>query len=540
MAWRAGFAFFAFALVACGYRLHTQTPTLKSNEESKGLRAGETVSRGRILRWVVWAFLPSSLMLGVTQHLTTDIASIPLLWVVPLALYLLTFILAFAKSARRVPTGFIPVVPFLVLAVTCEFGLDAPQFLLMGLHLLVFFLFSLLFHGFLADDRPDASHVTRYFLWVSVGGALGGIFHGLVAPWIFDRPIEYALGLAVAIAILPVGTIDPYRPHRTPYFVVAAGLVYLFCVDVIAFRISVFALATVVSAGVFGVTRRYPKAAYWMLAAIFLLGVAQLQSTRGALGHERSFFGSYKIFERSWRGETVRKFSHGTTSHGSQAVGEELRRKPLSYHHRSGPVGEIFEELEPNQTGVVGLGAGAMAAYANPDTEIVFYEIDPLVERIAREYFWYLRDCGDRCKVKLGDGRLLLAQEAENTFDLLFLDAYNSDSVPTHLLSREALRLYVQRVKPSGGIVFHVSNRYLDIQSVVGSLALDAGMTCLSRTHFPSLAERRDGAMTSSYAVVGTGEWMEKVFDSKWRPCRSDAPVWTDDFSNVLHVFRWR
>jgi hypothetical protein len=537
--WNVGFTLFCVILTACGVWLHA-APRVDLAVHLQPPRAGEEISRLRILRWVVWALLPSSLMLGVTQYITTDIASIPLLWVLPLALYLLSFILAFSKKARRIPVKLVQVLPFVVLAVTCEFGVDPPQFLIMGLHLVVLFVFSLLFHGFLADDRPEANQVTRYFLWVSVGGALGGIAHGLIAPWIFDRPIEYALALALAIAILPVQSRDPFRPHYAPYFVASAGTAYLFAVDVFEVRVPIFGLAALLALGVFWLTRRYPRAVYWMLSLIFLIGVVKVQTTRGALGHERSFFGSYKIFERTWNGATVRKFSHGTTSHGSQALGERLRRKPLSYHHRAGPVGEIFEKLEPGRVGVVGLGAGAMAAYANADTQITFYEIDPLVDRIAQTYFWYLSDCGDRCDVKLGDGRLLLEREAEHTFDLLFLDAYNSDSVPTHLLSREALRLYVRRVKPKGGIVFHVSNRYLDVQSVVGALAQDATMTCLARTHFPTRSERKDGAMTSSYAVVGRGAWMSTTFGSKWKPCRADAPVWTDDFSNVMHVFKWR
>lgn len=496
--------------------------------------------------WVLWAFIPSSLMLGVTQFLTTDIASVPLLWVLPLALYLLSFILVFSRWEIRVGGPMRTALPLVILFVLDFSVSDASMGLIVVAQLVLFGLLATHYHGELAEDRPVAEHLTEYFIWMSVGGAAGGLFNSLVAPAVFDRPMEYMVVLALA-----AGFMYPNRERiedellpswPVPVLLVPVGLLFLWMIHYLSLGYWVpMAVSVVTVLAGLAIGLRWPRWENVAVAAVILLGMTSLQHTPGVVEYERSFFASYTVFAREEHGRTFVKFSHGTTSHGVQSRETELEETPLAYHHPSGPVGDVVDAIPHEKVGVLGLGAGAMAAYAEPGTDFTFYEIDPRVEAIAREHFSYLDQCGKRCTVEIGDGRKLLERTPPDTYDILFLDAYNSDSVPTHLMTREALELYLSRVDEDGVLVFNVSNRYLDIEGLVGALAEDKGLVARTRFHYPRRNLRNKNVYTSVYTVVARDEedLRNLAENPGWKPTKNNGVVWTDSYSDVVSILDW-
>lgn len=513
----------------------------ESRARSTTTTAQPVTWRDRAL-WVVFAAIPSSLLLGLTQYITTDVAPVPLLWVLPLALYLLTFILVFAKRPLWLPDHARTWLPIVCLVVFVARALKLEMWIEVLLHLVNFFLFTLFFHGALAQRRPDVARLTEFFFFVSVGGVVGGLFNALVAPFLFDRAIDYHLMIVVGIAcIAPAASrSDPLQGNRwaLPIVVAAVSFAYLYHHDFWSFDewpMFLLAGAIVAAYAVIGA-----KATRWenvALGVIFALGAHTSMQTRGLITYERSFFAAYKVFD--FRG--TRKFSHGTTGHGTQSLDPELAATPLSYHHPSGPVGQVLAGIPHSDVLVVGLGAGAMASYANENAHFDIVEIDPLVEEIAREYFTYLDLCGANCTVTIRDGRRYI-EESTKMWDIIFLDAYNSDAVPTHLLTREALELYAAHLTPGGVIVFHVSNRYLDIEGIVGTVAADAGFAAITQFHNPPPRDRRSGLIDRSKytAVARTRAELDALWATgNWRETRASGIHWTDDFSNLIDVVMW-
>jgi hypothetical protein len=494
---------------------------------------------------LVLAAIPSSLMLGVTQFITTDLASVPMLWVIPLAIYLATFIAVFADRAFYFPAKWTPAAAILVVLALALSSSDANFFVSAGAHLMVFALLIWILHGQLAASKPAPAHLTEYFLILSVGGALGGLFNAVLAPTFMSYAIDYHLALIVALPLIvwPVVT-DPFG--RDPWKYLAPGLV--FCAGLwMTYEVGFLAPKRGSSVAlVGGILLLVAAAIYWrpsllryVASALVCVAAFEAADTRGLVTAERSFFGAYKVFDRESRSGTLRKFSHGTTAHGAQFVGDK-EGLPTAYHHPSGPVGQILGAIPHKTVAVVGLGAGAMAAYAAPGHRFDFFEIDPLVEKIARENFTYLSRCGDSCTVAVGDGRRELASNSA-LYDIIFLDAYNSDSVPMHLLTKEAHELYKSKLNGDGLIVYHVSNRYLDIASAVGAIAKDAGDICWVQLHLPSKElERSEKVMPSMYAVVASKpETLEPLKTTgNWRPCPDSAALWTDDFGSILGLLK--
>jgi hypothetical protein len=279
-----------------------------------------------------------------------------------------------------------------------------------------------------------------------------------------------------------------------------------------------------------------------LLASQFYLG------PRGKVIHaERSFFGVHRVTVDS--GNRFHRLMHGSTLHGIQSLDPAHAQEPLSYYYRHGPLGEAFAAFETaglRRVGVIGLGSGALTCYAKPDQSWTFYELDPHVERIARDprYFTFLRDCLSPVKVVLGDARLSWAA-ADERYDLVILDAYNSDAIPVHLITREALQLYLARLAPRGVLIFHITNRHLDLEPVVGKLAADSGLLCMLREEIDiSETELQQGRQPSTWAVMvrRADDLGPLLASSRWRPAQlSDrSPVWTDDFSSLFSVMKWR
>lgn len=573
------------------------------------------------LRWLALSFAPSSLLLGVTAFISTDLAAVPLLWVIPLALYLITFVLVFSRAAWVFRWAMVWLQPFLVAALAAVFHSSAydKMWLIVLLHLATFFVTAMVCHGELARSRPPAAHLTEFYIWLSMGGVLGGLLNAMVAPLVFSWVAEYPLVMAAACMLRPrwgparsacpavvdflfpvwlllfmLVVSDPQAPrHRTWSFL---GLIVISSVLVPlllrrrALRngvvIVIVMLALLVSftqaaqdhpalrylwqafnyaklkVGVLGIgalvalsclTR--PLRFALSIAVVLLAGHFWLAADTGILHQERSFFGVLRV--RHELTDQTHRLLHGSTMHGLQSLKEGKCREPLSYFHHNGPLGRLFDNLiDPEKhrhVGVVGLGTGTIAAYARRGQEFTYFEIDPCVVRISDRpipgtdgeyYFTYTHDARTleqaEVKIVLGDARLRLAQQPDGYFDLLVIDAFSSDAIPIHLITREALRLYFEKLAPDGILMVHISNRYLKLAPVVGNLARDAGL--VARRCNDEVNDWSERFESDWVAVVRQPERLGPLLgDPDWEQIEPDdtVGVWTDDFSNILTVLTW-
>jgi hypothetical protein len=510
-------------------------------------------------RWLLLAAVPSSLLLAVTTHVTTDIAPVPLLWVLPLALYLLSFVVTFARrplisheiAQRWLPLG-------LLLCVSGQlWATGAPLWLTLLLDYGLLFLTAVLCHGELARLRPPASRLTEFYLWVALGGALGGAFNALVAPNVFRTVAEYPLAIAAAALLVrwspPTGRVPGVATLITAVLLLGAGLgragawlgtarVNPRAPDPVVL-LNAVAIAAMIGALLLWRRRSGLLVAVGVPLILAVVWTGELRRP-GVLLRARDFFGVYRVQDTR---QGFRAFFHGTTLHGLQPVAVRRRLWPTSYYNPEGPFGDVLAGVAPprpgRRVGIVGLGAGGAAAYVGPEELWTFYEIDPLVMRIAQDttYFTYLADAVSRPRVILGDARLSLARDPAARFDVLVIDAFNSDAPPIHLLTREAIALYLDRLAPGGLLMLNVTNRYLDFDPVVAALAADAGVAARVRDHDATPAEERRGAYSSTWAVLARKEEELGVIatDARWRRPRS-APgaLWSDDFSNVVRRLR--
>jgi spermidine synthase len=660
----------------------------------------------RVLRWVALGFVPSSLMLGATTYITTDIAAIAFLWVLPLALYLLSFIIVFSRVPAWVHKAVILILPLAVLLlIFLTLSSDAWRLSIgwrVGIHLGVLFVVAMACHGELARDRPAASHLTGFYLWMSVGGVAGGLFNALVAPLAFNAIVEYPLALVLACLLTP--GLGPARDSLwgrradvvlACLFVAVGGLLIVLRLrdhDLHFEHLSAWpwqwaAVAVAVAGGAAlsgalrGGDRRQDRwldlvlpvclavlvvGLYWglwsdalwprlsslakafhtrsdKLRMILTVGVPVVmcytfveRSFRFALGlgaillaagfcgffedrilhQERSFFGVLRVenLQENFEGERheFRRLIHGTTMHGMQYRDDERRDNPVSYYHPSGPMGQLMETYNADgrrNMAVIGLGTGTMACYARPGQHVTFYDIDPVVRRLSFDegnpYFTFVADArrrGAHVDLVMGDARLTMERkqlgEGEK-YGLIVVDAFSSDAIPVHLMTREALQVYLDKLTEDGLIVFHISNRYLDLRPVLANLAKDQGLATIyqsddreqyagkSRSTWVVLARqdkylaplrelndwparRRDvqrellamsawlggEATTTALAVAGFldqepgryrpySEWeplqpseLESGELEKW-PDPEKVGVWTDDYSNLFSVFSW-
>jgi spermidine synthase len=493
------------------------------------------------LRWIAMAALPSSLMLGTTSYLATDIASVPLLWVVPLALYLLSFVVAFSRR-QRVSLRTISVLAglaALAAAASILRVVPLPVPALVTVHAANLFLLALLVHRRLAEERPAADRLTEFYLLLSLGGVVGGIFNALLAPRLFSTILEYPLVIALALLLRPRERHGRLIVALLPALLVLlalAGLEQAGADGTTAVRL---VLGAAVVALLLFVRRRAQFAV--AVGALFLL-VALGQSS---LHTERTFYGVLRVVDGP---RHQHLFVHGTTIHGIESFAPGRRGVPLSYYSRRGPLGQVFARLGPrlHDVGAVGLGSGAVAAYGRPGDRYTFYELDPAVARIAsnRTYFTFLGDSRAVVRIVIGDGRLKLAAAPDAGYDLIVLDAFSSDAVPVHLLTREAVELYSTKLRPGGVLAFHVTNRYLDLEPVVAGVARTLGLVGVSQSHDVSAAEERAGATSSHWIVLARSRssLAPLLADPRWRPLESGSglPIWTDQFSNLLDVLDWR
>jgi hypothetical protein len=563
-AWAVGFAALAVLVVTCGILVlragwsesEGKTDISEENEPAGDSRNSSPVGARERLMWVLLAFAPSSLMLGVTAHFTTDMASVPLFWVFPLSLYLLSFILVFGRRQwvsrewmrRALPFGAVALVYILASEAT------QPAWLLVMVHLVVFWIVAMVCHGRLAEDRPKPAHLTEFYLLISAGGVMGGVFNALIAPAVFTRVVEYPLVLVVACLLQAAGRRAGELRLKPNDILIPSGI-----------GISVVLLARILGGGsavgvqlelglVFGVplflcflSLDRPLRFALGLGAVLLASGVNPGMHGAALHSERNFYGVLRV-TLDPSGE-FHRLVDGNTIHGRQSLDPERRCEPLSYYHRSGPLGEVVGAYNERQVStnvaVIGLGTGSMSSYSKAGQAWTFYEINPGVVRLAQStnYFTYLDECAaGRVRIVTGDARLQL-RRSEGDYGLLILDAFSSDSIPLHLITREALELYMAKLAPGGLLAFHISNRYLDLEPVLGDLAWSMGLICHSRDDATTSREEAEGKDPSHWLVMaGRSEDLGRIAkDARWLPVkqRERPEIWTDDFSNIIRVFKW-
>lgn len=520
---------------------------------SEGARGGSASTPPRSLdrlRWVLLTFVPSSLLLGVTAHISTDVAAFPLLWIVPLALYLATFVWAFARRPAVPLRRVLTLEALLVIPLSLTLAGRWPLALGIPLHLGTFFVIALACHAALARSRPPAGWLTEFYLWIAVGGMLGGLFNALLAPILFDSVLEYPLVLVLACLLRPRQA-GARRLERT---LGVAALLAL--AGALAYRAAPLALLPSTAGSVslllflgFAVyaVRRRPIPFAAGVALLMVVSPMLLGPDFPLLERGRSFYGVYTVRTDPVTGAHL--LFHGTTVHGVQATTPELRTEPVAYYSRRGPAGSLFrpETLDDAASvGIVGLGTGALACYGREGQDWTFYEIDPLVVRLARDtrYFHYLSECGEAARITLGDARLSLREERGRAYDLLVLDAFSSDAIPAHLLTREALELYLGRIRPDGLLAFHISNRYMDLEPLLAALLDDLPADGLAATYTPpdSVVGSYDAA-THWIVASPSAERLQELrgVDPRWRALRGGGGLrpWTDDYSNPLAVLNW-
>jgi MFS family permease len=685
-AWAIGFALFLGLVLACGKSGLARCP--KPDDVERRSVAASSLTIGRMIHWIALAFVPSSLMIGVTTYMTTDIASIPLLWVIPLALYLITFIIAFARMPkwfRLVLANAAPVVTLLLIYVIITGQTMPSMFWLLGLHLITYFLLSLMCHCELAHDRPEPALLTKFFLLVSVGGVLGGIFNAILAPLLFPLPFEYSIALAVGCFLVPRLTVEESTPKqkrnaRMLDFMIPLGMLVAVMMlegsrNSSTFRDVILFLTDTVNSVVRSLTDnvlikpvKVADGLVWAVplivcfffidrpirfglcvAAILVVGEFRRLNLGNSEVIERSYFGILKVdatsipqleYQRNPDGSIrlsekgrpltqlrlddrnqpiensyLRSLVHGTTLHGKQGLmpfpwfspqtgdsivdaaaalvgpgpyGYDWPRQPLTYYHRTGPVGHLFRltsERQPHsRVAMVGLGTGSVACYANSQLDLTFYEIDPTVKRLVfdtDQHFTYVTDAkkrGAKVDCVLGDARLKLEQAENASYDLLLVDAFSSDAIPIHLITREAMSLYMNRVSKSGLLALHISNKYINLEFPVAKLAESLGLAALVfNDSWRDAEDHEDGHVAPPGKTQST--WVvlardvsdlqvlaEDRFQSRydyvnnpiklsdgtatfrpptvcmWQPLKTHeyVHVWTDDYADVLMVMTLR
>ncbi len=523
---------------------------------------------GRRLLWLVYAAAPSSLMLGVTQHITTDVAAVPLLWVIPLTLYLLSYVVAFSRRVRLSSAVWarMLVVPVLVLIVVMV-GKVTQEWLTLPLHLLVFFVGATMCHRRLAETRPDPAHLTEFYLFLSIGGVLGGVFNALVAPNVFSSVLEYPLVLGLVCLLRPrlagQGAGQSAGPRLLAVRALAIDLAVAAVIAVAALYLGFEALrgtlggrwtalvvAGVLPAGIAALTLVRGTRRFGLTCAALLLQAQFVGYSDRAILQRRSFFGVNTVLVSA--DGSRHTLTHGTTTHGVQfrrtgdPALDRLSRLPISYYHAAGPMGDLVSLLRGDgrlrRIACVGLGTGTMAAHAGPGVEMTFIEIDPVVVEIATDprCFTYIadaREAGAEVRTWVGDGRLGIAALPPGSLDLIVLDAFSSDAIPVHLMTREALGVYLERLAPGGVIAFHVSSRTFDLQPVVGAIAREQGVRAFLRVDaIDSYAEAKFAS--DWVAVVRSEGDLGPLPELGWNEITAAAGTraWSDEYTNVLSV----
>lgn len=552
--WMIGYGLLATLLSGCAiwmFRIRTAAPSLPETS------ASETISMSQRLRWVLFACIPASLLLGVTNYITTDIASVPLFWVVPLCLYLLTFVLVFARTQLLRHQWMLNAQTYLAapLLLICIGELRTNLWLDFPLHLVAFFVFAMVCHGELAKSKPSSRRVTEFNVCMAVGGVLGGIFTALIAPLIFRTIFEYPLMIALSCLIRPAQPSTISRTHLRWLLASVFAALAMLSIGLatrdrsLIFLLGIVSLLLMTSMGgafCFQLLNT-PKRLAFGMGSFLLAGMLLMNTQQHVILRQRGFFGTLKVAASP--DEKFHLFYHGTTLHGSQQTASNYRNEPLTYFHRTSPLGQLFANFErqpPRSVAVFGLGIGTMAAYTRTNDAMTFYEIDPNVEAVARntQWFHYLQDAAGQIRVVIGDARVAFANAPDQAYDMIIQDAFSSDMIPAHLLTREAFRLYQRKLTADGVLIFNITNRYLDLEPVLANLISDSGMIGVIQRDNAVRNEDLPLRKCPSVWVVSAQhaeDLRELQNDSRWQPMRNrgGARLWTDDYSNIVSMIKF-
>jgi hypothetical protein len=503
--------------------------------------------------WIALAAIPAGLVVAVTAYISTDVAAAPLLWVLPLALYLLTFVAVFRDRPWFSQALVIKIVPFLVAPLAISLiGGDREYWLpCIALNLLALFTLALACHGELYARRPAPALLTEFYLWTSLGGVIGGMFAGLLAPYIFNRTYEYPILVVAAVLALPGafnGSVRSLLWRISPALGVAALAILLpFAVDIHLSEKAVipFQFALVALVGLMLLWRR-DTALFAALAVVAFIVTAVWQPGLNVIETTRSFFGVHRVVETSTG--THRILHHGTTIHGAERVREADgtpvtgRPEPIAYYYPGGPIAEGVAGAREAQGGlksvaVVGLGAGGLACHRRDAESWTFFEIDPEVVRLARDpaRFRFLSECAPASGIVLGDARLTLTASAQQ-FDLIVLDAFSSDAIPVHLLTREALRGYLARLSPRGVILMHISNRHMELAKVVAAVGMAEGLVAIGKVDDKANNFTVDFRANAQVVMLARSEAdVAPLVRAGWeKAASSTVAAWTDDYSDIM------
>jgi SAM-dependent methyltransferase len=569
--WSGLYLILLLLICICGWRLWTATPKAGPIQAKSNNTSPPTTWQTKAY-WIALAAVPSGLMLSTTSHLTTDLMAMPLIWVIPLGLYLLSFSVAFADNRKLVDriTQVAPIILLLgsafalmVWGKAVVYGLFASATML--------FVISVALHGEMYRTRPAPDRLTEFYLLMSLGGMIGGLFCAIFAPLVFDWPWEHPLLILAAAALLPqvrLVVLYDYGMFRGQGLLLIA-LLLVVIVSFMGFtgnvaldrefntsKVIVTVAALVLSVILIGARLPFALA---VLALILANGGwynlrLTLSDTRW-----RSYFGTYTI--NSSIDGSIRWLSHGTTLHGIQM--RDTPTTPTSYYGPNSGVGLAFARAEElygkgAKMGVIGLGTGTLACYARPGQPWHFYEIDPLIVELARDqgFFTYLKNCTPKARISIGDARLTLANEPAGSFSMLAIDAFSSDSVPMHLLTKEAFAVYRRVLKPDGMLLVHISNRHIDLNTVVAAEAKAGKWTTALRHDNPPQIDLDRGVRGSYWVAFSmdagkvarlTGPIAEKETTHVYRPTEwlnlsepGDTVRWSDDYASVLpHLSLW-
>ncbi|WP_242181973.1 fused MFS/spermidine synthase [Sphingomonas sp. CARO-RG-8B-R24-01] len=556
--WSSGYILVGLLVALCAATLPRDRP----------LQAASPVTspppgRRRVAHWILLAFVPSGLMLATSTYITTDIVAMPLLWVIPLGLYLLSFTIAFAqdRTAADIQTRIAPIAILLFGGILVG-GMPGLPYLGAIMALALLFLVSVSLHTGLYRLRPAPDRLTGFYLAMAFGGALGGVFSALVAPLLFDWTYEYPILILAAGVLTPHAyLLAPLRwlwatdPARRRILILAVAAIMIVAVSIMLGNagttdspssLQQVVLLVIVAVGVLTIGTPVAFGIALFGALVAFGGYQAIAISLEPLARTRSYFGVYTVHGSA----TERQLAHGTTVHGTQLRGSPAReRTPTAYYVPGSGVGQAMQALPTlygpgARVGVVGLGTGTLACYARPGQHWQFYEIDPAIVRIARDtgQFSFLSRCLPDPTIVLGDARLSLAGAKEASLDLLALDAFSSDSVPMHLLTREAFASYARVLSPRGVLLVHISNRFLDLEPVVAAAAKAGGWQAVTLFYMPSKPVR-DAATMSQWIALSRDPATIRLLQARdrgWLPTRgrSGFVPWTDGYSTILPLVK--
>lgn len=560
--WTGIYALLLLLMGTCAFTIYRDSAATADAEDAAKAEAVDEAppSLTRKLRWIALAAVPSGLMLSTTTHLTTDMMSIPLLWVIPLGLYLLSFSVAFA-ARRGLADLILFLSPFVILTLggTALLSASRSPVLMMAGSLVLLFVVAVALHSLMYRDRPSPRYLTQFYLLMSVGGVIGGIFCALVAPIVFDWVYEHPILILAAALLIPQASLFPFKRAggigRLPQMLIAVliflgALYYLYHNNSPVDEKLPYFIVPMLLVGIWMVGNR-PAFMVMLLAIMGMADGWDKAQPRLEADRTRSYFGVYNVYPDHY--ENLQKLVNGTTLHGLQHLDPAKSKEPTSYYGHGSGVGIVLDRagaLYPKgaRVGIVGLGAGTLACYAKPGQQWHFYEIDPVMVDIAKkpENFSFLSQCTPDAAIHVGDARLTLADQPAQSLDILVIDAFSSDAIPMHLLTREAFAVYQRVLAPDGVLVVHISNRYFDLEPVLAAEAQKRDWFALGRWDYP---DTEDDALTASTWVAMTRE-AQKLADAtnpsqdsaaEWEELtpRTGFSGWTDNYGSVLPLVKF-